>query len=167
MFAILCIAFVCFDRIKAPCTFGSFILCSVFKGQSVYHVLRDNLIILPRLQLSVKHFLKLFFRKLFAINKPKRQLLYTIILTIACQQLFSIVFPDALGDNLNIVPSGQSSVNDFFNLFGLLKKYFRIYPLIATQVTPANTSEYNKRRTLPTRFGEGNCSSFYTMQHFQ
>ena len=46
MFAILRIAFVCFDKIKAPCTFGSFILCSVFKGQSVYHALRDNLFII-------------------------------------------------------------------------------------------------------------------------
>jgi len=40
MFAVQSTGFIVCIFEKMPCTFGSFILCSVFKGQIRYHVLR-------------------------------------------------------------------------------------------------------------------------------
>ena len=111
MFAILSIVFVCFDRSLSSLHIWFVHSLFSFQRSIVYHVLRDCLLILARLRLSVKLFLK-YFSKMFTDDHSKQQLSYLITHTIACQQFFSIIF-FAPVDNFYILPPGTYCCQHF------------------------------------------------------
>ena len=88
MFAIRCIAFVCFDRSLSSLHIWFVHSLFSFQRSIAHHVLRDCLFILSRLLLSVKPFLK-FFQKHYRLA-------------------------DAWISNFYIISRSKSSVNNFF-----------------------------------------------------
>ena len=91
MFAIRCIAFVCFDRSLSSLHIWFVHSLFSFQRSIAHHVLRDCLFILSRLLLSVKPFLK-FFQKHYRLA-------------------------DAWISNFYIISRSKSSVNNFFKSF--------------------------------------------------
>ena len=91
MFAILRIAFVCFDRSLSSLHIWFVHSLFSFQRSIAHHVLRDCLFIISRLLLSVKPFLK-FFQKHYWLA-------------------------DAWISNFYIISRSKSSVNNFFKSF--------------------------------------------------
>ena len=118
MFAILSIAFVCFDRSLSSLHIWFVHSLFSFQRPIAYHLLRDCLFMLARLRLSVKLFLK-YFPKTFTDDRPKQQLLYPITSGIACQQFFLIVC-FAPVDNFQILPSETFPCQLYFSDFTYL-----------------------------------------------
>ena len=91
MFAIRCIAFVCFDRSLSSLHIWFVHSLFSFQRSIAHHVLRDCLFIISRLLLSVKPFLK-FFQKHYRLA-------------------------GAWISNFYIISRSKSSVNNFFKSF--------------------------------------------------
>ena len=101
MFAIQCIAFVCFDRSLSSLHIWFVHSLFSFQRSIAHHVLRDCLFIISRLLLSVKPFLK-FFQKHYRLA-------------------------DAWISNFYIISRSKSSVNNYFKIIKQLNARQLLY----------------------------------------
>jgi len=90
MFAIQCIAFVCFDRSLSSLHIWFVHSLFSFQRPIAHHLLRDSLFIISQLSDFVKNFFELFILIILGSKYPEQQLLYNIIPKSACQHLSCI-----------------------------------------------------------------------------
>jgi len=117
MFAIRCIAFVCFDRSLSSLHIWFVHSLFSFQRSIAHHVLRDCLFIISRLLLSVKSFLN-FFQKHYRLADAWISNFYIISFRSQPVNIFLAFNCSALQTTHLYYHSSPVIVNYFFELFG-------------------------------------------------
>ena len=121
MFAILSIAFVCFDRNRSSLHIWFVHSLFSFQRSIAHHVLRDCLFIISRLRLSVKPFLKVF-QKHYRLADAWISNFYIISRSKSyVNNLFKSFQSRFRADNFYILSSQPKAVNDFLIFFKALR----------------------------------------------